>query len=92
MYKDELISIHELLCYICKFLGDSGAPKSYFDKYRELYISPHHIHKKKQEHQYAIFILTECISNVLTEHGGVPRSFVTKTKRLSKRTAEEMFL
>ncbi len=86
-----MIYLHQLLLYLSKFLMDNGAPKSYFDEYRNLNISPHHIHKRKVEHRYAVFILSKCVASVLAEHGVVPKGIADKLDGIAKRCAEEIY-
>ncbi len=90
MYKEELIYLHQLLLYLSKFLMDNGAPKSYFEEYKKLNISPHHIHKRKVEHRYAVFVLSKCISDVLVKHGAVPQGIADKMEFMVQRCVEEM--
>lgn len=91
MYKDELIHLHQLLMYLMRFLMDNGVPKSFFEEYTEIGISPHHIHKTKTEHKYAIFVLSSAISNVLSENSEtVPRGATTRLKRLAQRCKRDM--
>lgn len=86
MYKDELIHLHRLLIYLMKFLVDNGVSKSYFEEYANLNISPHHIHRTKAEHKYAIFVLAWRISKVLAEDNEViPRSVADRLEEIAKR-------
>ena len=62
MYKDELINLHQLMVYLMKFFVDYGVPDSFFKEYNDLSISPHHIHRTKGEHKYAVFMLAWSIS------------------------------
>jgi hypothetical protein len=91
MYKDELIHIHQLLIYLMKFLVDNGVSKSYFKDYLDLSISPHHIHRTKAEHKYAIFVLALGISKVLAENNEIiPRSISKKLEELAERARTEV--
>jgi hypothetical protein len=91
MYKDELIHLHQLLIYLMKFLVDSGASKSFFEDYTNLGISPHHIHRTKTEHKYAIFVLAWGISNVLAENNEIiPRSVAVRLGELAERCKSEI--
>lgn len=91
MYKDELIHLHQLFVYLSKFLMDNGVPKNFFDEYSSLGISPHHIHKTKAEHKYAIFMLAWSVSNVLAENNEiVPRRVANRLKTLANRCKREM--
>ncbi len=91
MYKDELIHIHQLFIYLMKFLVDNGVSKSYFDEYTSLNISPHHIHKRKIEHKYAVLVLAAGISTVLAENEEiVPKSVASRLKDMAKRCKSEL--
>ncbi|RMF90593.1 MAG: hypothetical protein D6733_03355 [Methanobacteriota archaeon] len=91
MYKDELIQVHHLLLCLMKFLLDNGAPQSYFEDYLALSISPHHIHKTKAEHKYAILALSSGISQVLAENSDlVPQTLFQRLRQLSIRAKKEL--
>jgi len=86
MYKDELIHLHRLLIYLMKFLVDNGVSKSFFNDYTTLNISPHHIHRTKAEHKYAIFVLAWGISKVLAENSDIiPRSVANRLGEIAER-------
>ncbi len=91
MYKDELIYLHQMMLYLSKLLIDNGVPKSYFNEYTELNISPHHIHKKKIEQKYAILTISKCISEALSENDVMPGGVVNNFDRLIKRCEEDIF-
>jgi hypothetical protein len=73
-----------------KFLDDSGVPRSYFEEYLKLNISPHHIHKTKADHKYAIFSLAYGISKALADNNEiVPIGLAEGMKELAERNKEE---
>lgn len=91
MYKDELIHLHRLLIYLMKFLVDNGVSKSFFNDYTALNISPHHIHRTKAEHKYAIFTLAWGISKVLAENSDViPRGVANRLGEIVERCKSDM--
>ena len=91
MYKEELIHLHRLLIYLMKFLIDNGVSKSFFDDYTRLNISPHHIHRTKAEHKYAIFTLAWGISNVLAENSDIiPRSVANRLREIAERCKSDI--
>jgi hypothetical protein len=91
MYKDELIHLHRLLIYLMKFLIDNGVSKSLFKDYTALNISPHHIHRTKAEHKYAIFILAWRISKVLADNSDmIPRSVANRLGEIAERCKGDM--
>lgn len=91
MYKNEIISLHLFFTYLMKFLVDNGVSKSYFEEYLKLGISPHHIHKTKAEHTYAIFLLAQSISNVLAENVEIlPRSVANRLGEIAEKYKSEL--
>lgn len=91
MYKDELIHLHQLLVYLMKFLVDNGVPRSFFEEYTNLSISPHHIHRTKSEHKYAVFMLAWSISQVLAENNEIiPRNVANRLGELAERCKRDM--
>jgi hypothetical protein len=92
MYKDELIQIHQLFTYFMQFLLDNGVSSSYFEAYRNLAITPSHIHKTKEMHKHAIFVLASGISQVLAEGDEkttVPMGISKKMEDLAHRYGSE---
>ncbi len=85
MYKEDLLYLHQFLNYLMRLLVDSGVPEEYFREYRELGISPHHIHRKKSEQMYAIFVLARDISRVLAESNSMPGSMAEKFSQIAER-------
>ncbi len=91
MYKNELLSLHLLFTYLMKFLVDNGISRSYFEEYLKLGISPHHIHRTKAEHTYAIFLLAQSISTVLAENGEIlPRSLANRLGEIAEKYKAEL--
>jgi len=58
MKKEEFIHLHMLLLQVKKFLEVSTSDCD-FSKYNDLDISPFQIHRSKEEHKQAIFILAQ---------------------------------
>jgi hypothetical protein len=56
MKKEELIHIHMLLAQLKKYCEDTGLNCD-FERYRALKISPFQVHRSKEEHKQAIFVL-----------------------------------
>jgi hypothetical protein len=91
MYKDELLQLHHLLLCLMKFLVENGAPKSYFKEYLVLDLSPHHIHKTKTEHKYAVLALASGISRALAENSDlVPQTLSQRFNRLLIRCKKDL--
>lgn len=91
MYKDELLQLHHLFLCLMKFLRDNGAPSSYFEEYLAMDTSPHHIHKTKSEHKYAVLALATGISRALAENSDlVPQSLSQRLNRMLIRSKKEL--
>jgi hypothetical protein len=90
VYKDELILIHQLLIYLMRFLTDIGASDSYFEGYKGLRISPHHIHRTKGEHKYAILLLAKGISEILSDKELAPINLSAGLEALAERCEEDV--
>ncbi len=91
MYKEELIHLHQLFTYLMGFLVDNGVSESFFEDYKELGISPHHIHKTKAEHKYAVLLLSSGISSVLAENNEIaPKRVSKRLGDMAKRCKAEM--
>ena len=56
MKKEELVHLHMLLAQLKKYCEETGADCD-FKKYKELEISPFQVHRSKDEHKQAIFVL-----------------------------------
>jgi len=68
MKKEELIHLHMLLAQLKKYCMENGLDCD-FSKYDDLRISPFQVHRSKEEHKQAIFVLgTELASMVAKSH------------------------
>ena len=56
MKKEELIHLHMLLAQFKKYCEDKGLNCD-FSKYNQLNITPLQVHRSKEEHKQAIFLL-----------------------------------
>ena len=91
MYKDELIQIHQFLVYVLKNLEDEYTVKDECNEYIGLNISPHHIHRTKAEHKYAIFVLSTAISEVIANNNdGTSTNISNGLFELVKRSKKEL--
>ncbi|MFB6283425.1 MAG: UPF0058 family protein [Halobacteria archaeon] len=68
MHKDELIHLHSLMVEIRNYFEDTedidGNP---FSDYEKLNTSPVHIHKSKDDHKHAIFLLGEELADSMAK-------------------------
>jgi len=92
MHKDELIQLHQLLVYMRKDLARKFGieVEETFKDYDELNIRPHHIHRTKSEHTYAIFLLSSTIGKILSERGNVPRSVASRLSDTGEKLGKEI--
>jgi len=92
MYKDELIQLHQFLVYVLKSLENGYVIKDECKEYFSLNISPHHIHRTKAEHKYAIFVLSSSICDVISRNnnGMAPSNVLNGLSELSKRSKKEL--
>ena len=56
MKKEELVHLHMLLAQLKKYCEETGVDCD-FKKYKELEISPFQVHRSKDDHKQAIFVL-----------------------------------
>lgn len=91
MYKDELIQLHQFLVYVLKHLDHEYEVKDECKEYLCLNISPHHIHRTKAEHKYAIFVLSNSISEIIAANNGGSSSNISNgLSELVKRSKKEL--
>jgi hypothetical protein len=68
MKKEELVHLHMLLAQLKKFCEENGLDCD-FARYKELEISPFQVHRSKEEHKRAIFVLgTELASMAVKDN------------------------
>jgi|Deesub1362B_J571_1020462.scaffolds.fasta_scaffold02085_9 hypothetical protein len=68
MYKDEVVLLHDFLVRIKVFLEKGGASLSCFEEYEKNPVRPYHIHRKKKEHEAALFLLAKCLERFFREN------------------------
>ena len=67
MKKEELVHLHMLLAQMKKFCEQHGLDCD-FSKYHELEISPFQVHRSKDEHKQAIFVLGTELASMAAKH------------------------
>jgi hypothetical protein len=70
MKKGEVVHLHMLLAQMKKFCEQHGLDCD-FSKYRELDISPFQVHRSKDEHTQAVFVLGTEFASMATKHYAV---------------------
>ncbi len=56
MKKEELVHLHLLLAQLKKYCEENGVGCD-FPRYNDLGISPFQVHRSKEEHKQAVFVL-----------------------------------
>ena len=67
MKKEELVHLHMLLAQLKKFCEQHGLDCD-FSKYQELEISPFQVHRSKDDHKQAIFVLGTELASMAARH------------------------
>jgi len=67
MHKEELVFLHLTLFHVKRFLEEVGVTNGYFEEYDEFGVQPVHIHKSKNDHKRAIFLLCRGINDLLQD-------------------------
>jgi hypothetical protein len=92
VYKDELIYLHQLFEFIMKLMVSNGVSEDNFKGYNGTDMSSNYLYKTKEEHEYALMMLSSELSKVLADmyddiSPTVPkrfRSFAQKAKKRQK--------
>jgi len=90
MHKDEIIQLHTLFVQIKEEIERQLANNHVFEEYKELGIFPQHVHKSKDEHKRAIFILGKEIATVFstTKYSG-PDRVAQRLERMGLRIGQK---
>ncbi|MFB6284073.1 MAG: UPF0058 family protein [Halobacteria archaeon] len=68
MKKDTLIQLHNLMAEIKdEMVERNEVSEEEIEKYEELNVSPIHVHRSKQKHKQAVFVLGELIADSLSD-------------------------
>ncbi|WNY27914.1 hypothetical protein MmiEs2_00930 [Methanimicrococcus stummii] len=81
--KQDLIRVHADLAKMKNSYEKMGYQEE-FEDYNELFITPMHIHKSKDDHEKAIFMLSSKLSLIVAEENAVYQTSKTKTKSPKK--------
>ncbi len=67
MQKEEIIQLHTLFAQIKNELETQSSEQvPAFDEYDDFDVLPHHVHKSKDDHKKAVFILGKGIAQVFS--------------------------
>ena len=87
--KQELIRVHADLVKM-KNIYEKKGYKTKFSQYYDLSISPGHVHKSKDEHKKAIFVLSSALSSVVAEENETYQAAKIRTgKIIEEKTKPE---
>ncbi len=64
MRKEELVRLHELMSELKEYFEEKGGN---FKEYEELRVEPSDLHRSKEEHKYAVFVLGKELAGSITE-------------------------
>ncbi len=67
MKKEELVHLHLLLAQLKKYCEENGLACD-FARYNELGISPFQVHRSKEDHKQAVFILGTELASLTVRH------------------------
>jgi hypothetical protein len=70
MKKEEVVHLHMLLAQVMKFCEQQGMDCD-FSKYHELNISPLQVHRSKDEHKQAVFVLCTELASMAAKHSAI---------------------
>jgi len=66
MQKEEIIQLHTLFAQIKNELEQEQADGTSFAEYEALDVLPHHVHKSKDDHKRAVFVLGKGLAEVFS--------------------------
>lgn len=66
MQKEEIIQLHTLFAQIKNELEQQSRGDVTFEEYDALDVLPHHIHKSKDDHKRAVFLLGKGLAQVFS--------------------------
>nr|QNO50815.1 hypothetical protein GLJDJJHM_00020 [Methanosarcinales archaeon ANME-1 ERB6]QNO51083.1 hypothetical protein FOHEAFGF_00007 [Methanosarcinales archaeon ANME-1 ERB6] len=69
MKKEELVHLHLLLAQLKKHCEENGVSGD-FAKYNDLGISPFQVHRSKEEHKQAVFVLGTELASLAARNNG----------------------
>ena len=81
--KQELIRVHADLVKMKNNYEKKGYQNE-FKSYYDLSISPGHVHKSKDEHKRAIFVLSSTLSAVVAEESAVYQAAKIREEKIPK--------
>ncbi|WP_435077435.1 UPF0058 family protein [Halococcus sp. AFM35] len=68
MHKEELLDLHEEMVTITEFVNDrEDVDPELFETYEQLDVTPDDVHKSKNEHKHAVFILGNALAEAMSD-------------------------
>lgn len=84
MRKEELVRLHELMSELREYFKQKGGK---FEEYEQLRIDPSDLHKSKEEHKHAVFILGKELAGSMAQNELSDRSKIKeRMEELAKET------
>ena len=78
MHKEQLMELHQFFVHIHRELMPEDYECEYIKIYEDLDVRPHHIHKLKTEQRAAIFLLSACIAEYLSNEDEFSKNLSAK--------------
>ena len=78
MHKEQLMELHQFFVHVFREIVPEDYKCEYLDIYKELDVMPHHIHKLKTEQRAAIFLLSACIAEYLSNEDEFSKNLSAK--------------
>ena len=70
MHKDELIYLHSLMVKLRLYFEENDMHGD-FTSYDNMHISPVHVHRSKNDHKQAIFLLSEGLAEMVADNTNI---------------------
>jgi len=91
MKKEELIHLHLLLAQFKKYCEEQGFDCD-FTRYQELGISPIEIHRSKEEHKQAIFVLATDLASMAAKKKPIGKADIKRGSHKGHTSSNAMAL
>ena len=68
MHKEELLRLHEQMVTITEYVNSrDDVDSALFEPYEQLDVTPDDVHKSKNEHKHAVFVLGDALATAMSE-------------------------
>lgn len=87
MRQQELIHLHSLLTEIRQYIeATEDVPADAFDAYNSQAVSPVAVHRRKDNHQDAVFLLLDGLHAAISDHSSTPDRQSTEPREVNPST------